>query len=222
MIGIYDYTVILTYVSLLTSVSGIFCICSGHPRWAIACLAISGLLDAFDGKVARTKKDRTETGKAFGVQLDSLCDIVCFGVLPAVICYYLGMHTLIGMAILALYVLAGLIRLAWFNVTAGSQPPRPDGKKYYQGLPITSIAVILPVFYAIGTLAPGIFLLGLPIVMLLTGLLFVLRFRFPKPTNKELFLLIGFVALVILYILACHLWGVDTPWHWVLRLARRK
>ena len=220
MIGIYDYTVILTYLSLISSVFGIFCACSGHLRWALACLAVSGLLDAFDGKVARTKKDRTDLGKAFGVQLDSLCDIVCFGTLPVVICYFLGMNNFFGMAVLALYCLAGLIRLAWFNVTTDTAPPREDGKKYYEGLPITSIAVILPVFYAVGTLWPILVLYGLPAVMLATGLLFVLRFPFRKPTNKELMLLIAFVAVVVLYILACHLWGSPLPWKWVLRKVR--
>ena len=209
MIGIYDYTVILTYLSLISSVFGIFCACSGHLRWALACLAVSGLLDAFDGKVARTKKDRTDLGKAFGVQLDSLCDIVCFGT-----------NNFFGMAVLALYCLAGLIRLAWFNVTTDTAPPREDGKKYYEGLPITSIAVILPVFYAVGTLWPILVLYGLPAVMLATGLLFVLRFPFRKPTNKELMLLIAFVAVVVLYILACHLWGSPLPWKWVLRRVR--
>lgn len=216
MIGYYNYTVWMTYGSLISSVAGIFCACAGHPRWALACLALSGLLDAFDGKVARTKKDRTESEKAFGVQIDSLCDMVCFGVLPVVIAYHLGMHTAVGMAVLALYCLAGLIRLAWFNITAGA-PPREDGKKYYQGLPITSVAVILPVFYAAGTLAPKVFLFGLPVVMLATGFLFILRFPFRKPTTAELLALIALVALVILYILACHRWGSVLPWKWVLR-----
>lgn len=220
MIGIYDYTVVLTYLSLLSSVSGIFCACSGHLRWALACLAVSGLLDAFDGKVARTKKDRTDVARSFGVQLDSLCDMVCFGVLPSVICYFLGMHTLLGMAILAFYCLAGLIRLAWFNVLTETEASSADGQKYYQGMPITTIAVILPIFYAIGTLAPRFFLHGLPVVMLVTGLLFVLRFPFRKPTNKELMLIIVFVAVVVLYILACHLWGSPLPWKWVLRRVR--
>ncbi len=216
MIGFYDYTVWMTYVSLLSSVAGVFLAAFGHVRWALACLALSGLLDAFDGKVARTKKDRTEAQKAFGVQLDSLCDIVCFGVLPIVICFHLGMHTFVGMVILALYVLAGLIRLAWFNIRA-DEPPRSDGRKYYQGLPITSIAVILPVFYAVGTLAPTFFILGLPVVMLITGVLFILRFPFRKPTTRELLILIALMGLVILYILACKLWGSVFPWKWVLR-----
>ncbi len=216
MIGFYNYTVWMTYASLLSSVAGIFCACSGHIRWALACLALSGLLDAFDGKVARTKKDRTQAEKAFGVQLDSLCDMVCFGALPVVIAYHLGMHTALGMGILALYCLAGLIRLAWFNITVDADPPKGE-RKYYQGMPITSVSAILPVFYAVGTLAPKVFLYGLPVVMLVSGALFIVRFSFRKPTTAELLVLIGIVALVILYILACHRWGSVLPWKWVLR-----
>ena len=62
MIGFYDYTVILTYISFASAVSGIFCASTGHVRWAIVFLAFSGLCDMFDGKVASTKKDRTEHG----------------------------------------------------------------------------------------------------------------------------------------------------------------
>ena len=51
MIGFYDYTVILTYISFASSVSGIFCATTGHLRWAIFFLAFSGLCDMFDGKI---------------------------------------------------------------------------------------------------------------------------------------------------------------------------
>lgn len=56
MIGFYDYTVILTYISLLCSVFGITQAIDGRFRTAIVCLAISGLCDMLDGKIARTKK----------------------------------------------------------------------------------------------------------------------------------------------------------------------
>lgn len=56
MLGFYDYTVILTYLSLAASITGMFFAFSGHLHLAITCLALSGLLDTFDGKVARTKK----------------------------------------------------------------------------------------------------------------------------------------------------------------------
>ena len=80
-LGIYDYTVILTYISLGISVFGITRALEGDFKVAIFCLALSGLCDMFDGKIARTKKNRTDDEKNFGIQIDSLCDVVCFGIL---------------------------------------------------------------------------------------------------------------------------------------------
>ena len=98
MLGVYDYTVILTYISLMVSIGGMLFSLNGDCRMALVCLAISGLCDMFDGKVARTKKDRTEVEKRFGIQIDSLADIVCFGVSPAILCYRMGMRGLTGVA----------------------------------------------------------------------------------------------------------------------------
>ena len=80
MIGFYDYTVVVTYISLISSIIGIFMAIEGRMQLAVFCLAFSGLCDMFDGKIARTKKNRTEDEKSFGIQIDSLCDIVCFGI----------------------------------------------------------------------------------------------------------------------------------------------
>lgn len=116
MIGFYDYTVIMTYISVVSSMIGIFCAVTDHISAAVCCLAFSGLCDMFDGKIARTKKNRTEEEKCFGIQIDSLADIVCFGILPIVLGFKLGMCHVYGIAILLFYGLAGLIRLAYFNV----------------------------------------------------------------------------------------------------------
>jgi len=96
MIGFYDYTLILTFLSLASSVFGMTQAMDGNFRVAIICLAFSGLCDAFDGKVARTKKNRTDDEVLFGIQLDSLCDVICFGAAPALICYLLGVRGYIG------------------------------------------------------------------------------------------------------------------------------
>ena len=53
----------------------------------------------FDGKIARTKKNRTEVEKRFGIQIDSLADIICFGVAPSLIAYRMGMNHFVGIAI---------------------------------------------------------------------------------------------------------------------------
>lgn len=105
-LGIYDYTVILTYISLGISVFGITRALEGDFKVAIFCLALSGLCDMFDGKIARTKKNRTDDEKNFGIQIDSLCDVVCFGIFPAMICYCLGVNTSAGIGALIFYSVA--------------------------------------------------------------------------------------------------------------------
>lgn len=85
MIGVYDYTVILTFLSLLSASTGIITTLSGsgHPYIGSFFLLFCGLCDAFDGKIARRKVDRTDISRRFGIQIDSLSDLVAFGVLPA-------------------------------------------------------------------------------------------------------------------------------------------
>ena len=104
-IGVYDYTVIVTYLSLVSGVVGMSLAFQGKIGAAIICLAISGICDMFDGVIARTKKNRTQDEKNFGIQIDSLCDAISFGVFPAVLCYHMGVSTAVGVVILMLYVL---------------------------------------------------------------------------------------------------------------------
>ena len=178
MLGVYDYTVILTYISLWISIGGMMLSLNGHLDLAVLCLALSGLCDMFDGKIARTKKDRTEIEKRFGIQIDSLCDIVCFGVGPAIICYCMGMNGIVGVLILMFYVLAGLIRLAWFNVTEECrQDETTENRKCYQGLPITSMSIALPILVVLRPFLHCDFRIALPALVLLVGLLFAMDFK---------------------------------------------
>ena len=137
MLGFYNYTVWLTYGSLVSAVIGIFVSLAGHghPYIGAIFLLISGLCDAFDGMIARTKTDRTEQEKQYGIQIDSLSDLVAFGVLPACIgaglykasmifdppqdpCLVARVPYPVYVGIFVIYVLAALIRLAYFNVQA--------------------------------------------------------------------------------------------------------
>lgn len=199
MLGFYDYTVVLTYISLLISMGGMMFTMNGHFKLAVTCLALSGLCDMFDGKIARTKKNRTEDEKRFGIQIDSLCDIVCFGVAPALLCYRLGMRSLVGIAILMIYVLAGLIRLAFFNVMEEQRQNETDeNRKYYQGLPITSAAIALPIVFMLSPLIGRDFLVTLHAVVLTIGILFVTNFKLKKPKNATLAVLVTIVAIAVL------------------------
>lgn len=204
MIGFYDYTVVVTYISLISSIMGMFFAIDGKLPLAVFCLAFSGLCDMFDGKIARTKKNRTDDEKAFGIQIDSLCDVVCFGIFPIILGYQLGMCKIYSLMILAFYGVAGVIRLAYFNVMEEKrQSETSENRKYYQGLPITSMSVIMPLLFMVSVFFPGFryFLVCLHIAMLLVGVLFILNFRFRKPTNRELVILVAVVAVAVLFIL---------------------
>lgn len=183
LIGVYDYTVILTYVSLLSAVLGMIQAAEGNFGLAVLCLFGSGFCDAFDGIVARTKKDRTEDEKTFGIQLDSLCDVVSFGVFPALLCYHMGMDGVPGILILFLYCLCAVIRLAFFNVLEGKRQQAEGGaNKFYRGLPVTSISMIFPVAYLVTLpMAEDTMLILLHILMAVVGFLFVLDFSVKKP-----------------------------------------
>lgn len=197
-LGFYDYTVVLTYISLGISVFGITMALEGNFKMAIFCLALSGLCDMFDGKIARTKKNRTEDEKNFGIQIDSLCDVVCFGVFPVMICYCLGVNTPAGVASLIFYSIASVIRLAYFNVTeAKRQTQTEENRKYYQGLPITSMAIILPFLYLMRRYYMIHFLIVIHIAVIIVGLLFILNIKVKKPQNPVRILLVAVVALAL-------------------------
>ena len=158
MLGFYNYTTWLTYLGLLSGVAGIWCALSGHGNVAVFFLALSGFFDLFDGKVAQTKKDRTEEMKEFGIQIDSLSDLVCFCVLPGCILFTVVKNALGAEAeilwflpVFMAIVLAGLIRLSYFNVSEKKRQQEEGGKvrKVYSGIPVTLTAVAVPFFLAI-------------------------------------------------------------------------
>lgn len=187
-IGFYDYTVILTYLSLCSAVVGMTMASREKFTAAVLCLAFSGVCDAFDGAVARTKKNRTDDEKAFGIQIDSLCDAVSFGVFPAMLCYHMGTDGLFGTLCVAAYSLCAVIRLGFFNVLEGKRQQTEDGcNKYYRGLPVTSISMIFPFVYLFRPLcSEGLFTVILHIMLIGVAFLFVLDFSVRKINVSKL------------------------------------
>ena len=91
---------------------------------------------ASDGKIARATK-RTKDAEVFGIQIDSLCDLVSFGVLPSAIGHAMGI-TGVAMAVLMFYTLCAVIRLGYFNVTEQKrQETTSENRTSFEGLPVT-------------------------------------------------------------------------------------
>jgi len=201
LIGCYNPSVILTYIGICVSIMGIL---NAHDlKFAFMCLMVAGVCDMFDGPIARKCK-RDEKGKAFGIQIDTLADVTNFVVFPMVLLNAVvhtssnelgyATYNILTIVISFLYVLAGVIRLAWFNITT-------DGHtKYYQGLPVTFISMIMPFVYSIwmntGYVKEAI--LG---TMLTVAFFFVANIKIKKPRGVFylVFLLMGVVITVLLF-----------------------
>lgn len=191
MIGFYNYSVILTYVGLLSSVYGITQVFDGHESIAFLCLVLSGICDLFDGKIARSMKNRTDHEKVFGIQIDSLCDLVCFGVFPAVIGYHYETVYPLRLCAALMIVLGAVIRLGYFNVMEEErQRSTTENRKEYEGLPVTSVAIVLPLIYmGRHNMPPHVYPYVFQGFTVLISILFISKIRVNKPSNKGLLVL---------------------------------
>lgn len=125
--------------------------CLGDPHdfgniWtALAFMPFGLFFDFMDGKIARWRKKSSLMGQ----ELDSLADLVSFGVAPAAVAFALGLRTTVDHLLLAFFVLCGLTRLARFNVTVAVLPKDKTGKsKYFEGTPIpTTLSIALLMAY---------------------------------------------------------------------------
>ena len=202
MIGFYSYTVILTYIGFVCGSVGLYFAANGSTNMAIIMLMLAGFCDMFDGKVAKTKKNRTPEECRFGIQIDSLSDMVCFGLLPPMIAFSAGLQKPVSIAVFCCFSLAALIRLAYFNVT--EEEVTTERRKVYEGLPVTSVALIIPLLFAfrrdLEGLGGSVFPITATIVYAIIACLFITRFTLKKPQMRAMlwFILIGVLELLLL------------------------
>lgn len=133
--GIYLLPTLFTIGNLLCGFSSIVWTSQGVLAWAALLIVFAGILDGLDGRIARMTRSTSE----FGVQFDSLADIVSFGIAPAFLIYHWGLRPLnrVGWLIAFLYVICAAMRLARFNI-------RPAGdKRFFVGLPSPPAAGVL-------------------------------------------------------------------------------
>lgn len=113
----------------------------------MALIPLAFVFDALDGRVARWRKVASTLGR----ELDSLADVISFGVAPAVLGYACGLQGGWDWAVLSYFVVCGVSRLARYNVTAETLADGGDKVKYFEGTPIpTSLAIVVMLAIALG------------------------------------------------------------------------
>lgn len=194
MIGKWNKSVILTYIGLIFGVIGIYIVLTNNNiNYAFVCLIVTGICDLFDGTVARMCK-RTSEEKEFGIQLDSLVDVFNFIALPIVILFGLGLNKIYDIAILSVYGICGIARLAYFNIKTADSNKKVS---YYTGLPVTFAALIFPIFNLLSNvIVDNIFSILLRAVTFIVACLFITDFKVVKPKTKTAILLL-FIAIIV-------------------------
>lgn len=151
MLRSYHLADLLTLGNGAAGTAAIFAVMSymlTPDRWrvylAIWLLPLALVLDVADGKVARWRNKHSP----FGGELDSLADVVSFGVAPAVLAYGLGMRGGLDVPILLFFVVCGISRLARYNVTAAELSDDAGKVRYFEGTPIpSSVLLVLVLAY---------------------------------------------------------------------------
>ena len=160
-----------------------------HISFACGLIPAALVFDVLDGRIARWRQASSELGR----ELDSLADVISFGVAPAAIAYGCGMQGMYDRIVLVFFVVCGVSRLARYNLTATKLSEGSDKVKYFEGTPIPTsllLVVVLGVAAAQGSIGShlwlGVIELGgfrfHPLVLLfaVSGSLMISRIRIPK------------------------------------------
>lgn len=193
---------LISVLALCAGLTAIRMAVEGRFGWAVALIGLAAALDGIDGRLARMLKSES----AIGAELDSLCDLVNFGVTPALVLYYWGLRadTAFGWIAVLIYAVCCMLRLARFNV--GNRLPEGEEKpKGFVGVPSPAGAMLAlgPIYlvYAFDSAfrAPAF---AVAVWMMFVGGLMISRMPTPSfkgvriYTENARFILIGSVALV--------------------------
>ena len=164
----------LTALNLVLGICAIISTFNGEFYRAALFVVAAMISDGLDGRVARYLKVSSE----FGKELDSLCDLVSFGVAPAILAYAFLLKDLPGMTgyiVAAFFATCGALRLARFNVNTGVV------KGYFMGLPIPAAGCVVATFIMLGIKPLGFIF---PVMVLLCGYLMVSTIKYPDFKGK--------------------------------------
>ncbi len=192
VLGVYNWPAFITLLGLVSGLLACTLSVSGHLEFAVVALIWAGVFDLFDGLVAR-RLSLSHDERRFGIEIDSITDVVSFGVAPVVVTSA-WCDNFVGVIVAgAIYLCAAAQRLAFFNIT---QATTEGSVTYYLGLPVTFAALIFGVLLSLQLLLPPVlFQYFCTLLLLVIALAFVVPMRIPKP-NKWIYIIMPLLALI--------------------------
>ncbi len=197
-----------TLVGVCIGLSSIKFAFDGNFKFSIIAIIVAAIIDGLDGRIARLIKGTSRVGK----ELDSLTDVISFGVAPAFIMYFWSLNQIgrVGWLICLIYVMCVALRLARFNVSSEAEPSWRDN--FFEGIPSPAggVLVLLPMVYSFSEfqIIKLNYDLFVPIFFIIVSILLISKiptYSFKKikvQRNFTIFLLLGIVfyfGLILIY-----------------------
>lgn len=180
VIGYYNFANLITILGLACAILACFLLARGQYVVGMLAFSMAGLCDMMDGKIARASLTTSKRARFYGVQLDSLCDVVSFGVMPCLMAYFLGYNGTPDIILYILFMICGAIRLANFNTEAALDTA--DLKMHhFTGIPIPFSCLIFPLLMIVHILVGGPVYWLFRLIFLLVAFGYISRIRIPKP-----------------------------------------
>ena len=191
LIFVRDLPNVCSLLGLLCAIFGIYFAIEANFFAAVISLLWAVLFDWYDGIIARKMKGRTKEKEAFGAQLDSMIDIVSFGVLPAILLLSYGNYSLWYMPGAFIAIASAAIRLSYFNIYGLID------NKAYLGLSVDSNGLILPILFLFeGIFSHTSFSILLYLLLLVLSTLNLSSLRIPKLDGTWINVVVGYVLIM--------------------------
>jgi CDP-diacylglycerol--serine O-phosphatidyltransferase len=193
MLGYWNKSVYITYLGAFIAIGGLlFSLQTSNIDYCFVGMIIAGVCDMFDGKVARHIKDRTDEEKEFGVQIDSLADVICFITIPALTLYLFGLIEVYHIALLALYVVCGIVRLGYFNVAMSD---KDKAIACYSGLPVPMSVPIFGIVWLLSKVLSFDIVMVYTILVPVVGYLHISKIKIKKFTGTWFYIGITLISI---------------------------
>lgn len=193
-IGEYGKFNYLTYLGVIFALIAMALTLNGEPTLAMMAFIMSGVCDLFDGRFAR-QFVRTPQQEQYGIEIDSLSDMVNFVAFPTVMLLTQAFNNYVSVLVVIIYALAATNRLAYFNSST-----KVEGHgQYFIGLPVTYSALFFPLLYLLDQwFAMDLFPILSHVMALVLAFLFIWKRPIPKPNGiaYAVFVLLALLTLV--------------------------
>lgn len=187
----------ITLLGIICAITGMLLCIIGKSGYAAVLLTISGICDGFDGYFAKKTRKPNQSSE-YGVELDSLADIVCAGVFPVILSMSLGFTKWYSLIIYVLFIMCGITRLTYYNVNSAH-------KDYFNGVPITVSAFLIPIVYFIfrNSVDSLPFMIVLMSTFIILSISYVTNIKVKKPTlqQRTIWSIIGCIICMIIVIM---------------------